>query len=147
MPLNTRSKKRELINAFAEFSIDNSAEQAIKLNISKESLKVGSNESVKSELLDISVSGCGIISPYIIPPGVILNIKIDPKYFNIEGKAGRKDDLVFTGVVKFCIMQGADRYRIGIHFQKPKKEDTEFISGFISANDRRKDQRWPMNER
>ena len=146
MPLNTRSKKRQVVNIIVEFSIDNSAEQAVKLNLPKESIKIGAGESVKSTLVDISISGCGIDSPYIIPPGVILNTKIDPKFFNIEGKQERKETLTLVGVVKSCVMKAAGRYRLGAHFQSPKKEDIDFINNFITAQERRKDQRWPLDK-
>ncbi len=146
MPLNTRAKKREVVQALAEYAINEATEKTITLNIPKNSVKSAQGEAsfVQSQLLDISVSGCAIDSPYIIPPGVILDIKIDPKPFRQEGGPERKEPVKMIGKVKSCVMKAAGHYRLGIYFTKIEKEDVELIDNLIKLKDRRQAPRLDM---
>ena len=147
MPLNTRSKKREPIESIVEFSVHNLADQTVGLNLPKAAITLEPNKVVKSTLFDISASGCAISSSYVIPPGVILDIKIDSTPFNIQGALERKEPFLFSGKVKSCIMKAAGQYRLGIKFQNPEKADSDFISSFISIRERRRDPRWDMTKK
>ncbi|MDD5496075.1 MAG: PilZ domain-containing protein [Candidatus Omnitrophica bacterium] len=148
MSINTRSKKRELVNAFAEYSIEQSAKKGVSLNLPKEALTSNTGEAafIKSSLLDISVIGCAIDSSYLIPPGIILNLRIDPKPFAVEGIKERKESLQITGKVTSCVMKAAGHYRLGVKFSNIRKEDLELIDTFINAKERRKAPRWDMTK-
>lgn len=146
MPINTRSKKREPVNAFVEFAVNGSSEKTVKLNIPKESMGAGTKGSIKATLLDISVVGCAIESPYIIPPGVLLHIKIDSKPFTAEVGGDRKELLKMTGSVRSCVMKQGGHYRLGIQFEKIDKQDADLIDNFIKIMDRRKAPRWNMEQ-
>jgi c-di-GMP-binding flagellar brake protein YcgR len=146
MPLDTRSKNREPSSAMVEFSIDNSFDQAVKLSLPRDSIKFGAGEVIRSSLFDISSGGCAIASPAIIPPGIMLNIRIDSGPFNMPGEPEIKDPMEFSGKVRSCIMRSAGQYRIGVQFYNPKKEYIDRINKFINAKDRRKGRRWDMTE-
>lgn len=138
MPLNTRAKKREPIEASAEYTINESTEKSITLKIPR--------DSIKSQLLDISVIGCAIDSPYIIPPGVILDIKIDTKPFVAETGGTREEPMKVTGRVTSCVMRSVGHYRLGVYLTNISKEDVVLIDNFIKAKERRKAPRWDMTQ-
>ncbi len=145
MGINTRSKKREPVcNSCAEFSIDTSAQKSFKLNIPRDSMGPDAKKSIATMLSDISVLGCSFDSPYMIPSGVLLHVKIDPAPFRVELGKERKDSLKFTAEVKSCVMKAAGHYRIGVEFKKSEKEDIELISDFIASKEKRKAPRWEM---
>lgn len=146
MPLNTRAKKREAVEAQAEYAINESTEKSIKINIPKSSIKSEVSEAVfiKASLVDISVLGCAIDSTYIIPPGVILDIKIDPTPFTNVTGGGRKEPMKAIGKVTSCAMKAANHYRLGVCFTKIEKEDVELIDTFIRLKERRQAPRWDM---
>ena len=148
MPLNTRGKKRELIEALVEYAINESTEKTIKLNIPKSSIKSEVSEVVfvKSYLIDVSVSGCAIDSSYIIPPGVILDIRIEAKPFTAEIGAEPKEPMKMTGKVTSCVMMPKGHYRLGIFFTKIEKEDVDLIGNFIKSKELRQAPRWDMAE-
>ncbi|MBI4974718.1 MAG: PilZ domain-containing protein [Candidatus Omnitrophica bacterium] len=148
MPLNTRAKKRETVEALAEYAINESTEKTVKLNIPKSSIKSEAAEVVfvKANLLDISVIGCAIDSPYIIPPGVILDIKIDPTPFTNVAGGERKESVKVIGRVTSCVMKTASHYRLGVCFTKIEKEDVDLIDNFIRLSERRQAPRWDMTK-
>ncbi len=137
MPINTRAKKREPVSALAEYGINDATEKTVKL-------KVPAN--IKSTLLDISVLGCSLDSQYLIPPGVILDIKIDPQSFNEELCGEKKIPLQFVGKVKSCVMRTGGHYRLGLQFINPEKENVELINNFIASKERRKTPRWNITK-
>lgn len=141
MTLNTRAKKREPIQALAEYSINECTEKTIKLNIPQSAIKCEGTVVVfvKSQLLDVSVSGCALDSPYIIPPGVVLDIKIDPKPFTAEAGRERKDLMRVIGRVTSCVMRTTGHYRLGICFAKIEKKDIELIDKFERRQEPRSD--------
>ncbi len=147
MPLNTRAKKRENVEAFVEFAIHASTEKAITLNIPSSSIesKTGEATFIKSSLIDISILGCALDSPYLMPPGVVLDIKIDRAPFKLEAdKKTAKVPIRVLGKVKSCVMKAQGHYRLGLQFTKIEKDDAELISAFIEENEQRKAPRWKM---
>jgi hypothetical protein len=146
MPLETRGKKREAVQASAEYAVNEATEKSIKLNLPTDSIKSGSGEAVfvKSSLLDISVSGCAIDSAYIIPPGVILDIKIDRSPFTTALGLPAREPMRMVGRVTSCAMKAAGRYRLGIFFTEIEKEDADLIDNFIKSKDKRQTPRWNM---
>lgn len=148
MPLNTRAKKRENVEGGCEYAIHPSTAQGVKLNIPQTAIESETTEAtfVKAHLIDISVSGCGIDSEYLIPPGVILDLKIDQAPFVSETKTARTGPIRLVGRVTSCIMKGAGHYRLGIFFTSIDQNDTALIDAFIKSKERRKDTRWDMSQ-
>lgn len=145
MGLNTRSRKREIIcSACSEFSIDNSVDKSFKLNIPEDSVGPDAKKMIKATLLDISVLGCALDSPYLIPPGVLVHVRIDPLPFTAETGIDRKEPLKALGRVRSCVMKSAGHYRLGIEFKNTEKEDMDFIDTFVSSKERRKAGRWKI---
>lgn len=146
MSLNTRAKKRETVEALAEYAINESTEKTIKLNLPKTSIKSEAKEVIfiKAGLLDISVLGCAIDSAYIIPPGVILDIKIDTMPFTNVTGGEHKEPMKVIGRVTSCVMKAAGHYRLGVCFTKIDKEDLALIDNFITLSERRQAPRWDM---
>lgn len=148
MALNTRAKKRERVQGLAEYAINEATAKTIKLNIPKDSIKSEVSEVVfvKAQLLDISVLGCAIDSPYLIPPGVILDIKIDSEPFLALTGGKCEEPLKIIGKVTSCSMKAMGHYRLGICFTNIKKEDTDLVGNFIRLKERRKAPRWDMTK-
>ena len=148
MPLNTRAKKRESVQAFAEYAIHNQTAKSIKLNIPRHSIEAEVSEVVflKSSLIDISVIGCAIDSQYLIPPGVVLDIKIDSKPFVAETGGEGKDPIHVIGKVTSCVMKSTGHYRLGVFFTNIDKKDIGLIDSFIASKERRKAPRWGMDK-
>lgn len=146
MPLNTRTKKREAVEALAEYAVHSSTEKAITFNIPRSSVESETGEAsfIKSSLIDISIIGCALDSPYLIPPGVVLDIKIDRSPFILEGQAAQKEPVRVIGKVKSCVMKAQGHYRLGVQFTKIEKNDADLIGNFIDQKDRRKAPRWKM---
>jgi c-di-GMP-binding flagellar brake protein YcgR len=139
-PMETRGQKREFVNFTAEYAINAATEKGIKLNLPTKG-GAGQSSFLKARLLDISVSGCGLDSAYLIPPGVILDINIDSTPF-VGPNSQRKEPIKATGSVRSCVMKSAGHYRLGIQFTKISEDDKKFLDGFISGKERRKDVRW-----
>lgn len=137
MTLNTRAKRREAISATVEYAIHDAAGTSVKLNLP-------GTVCMKSSLIDISVLGCAIDSQYLIPPGVVLDLKIDRSPFLIPPGEGVKEPISLLGTVKSCVMKAQGRYRLGILFTKSDKKDMELIEKFIESKERRKVPRWDM---
>lgn len=148
MGINTRSKKREPVcGSCAEFSVDASSQKSFVLNIPKDLIGPDTKKPIAAVLLDVSVIGCALDSPYMIPAGVLLYVRIDPAPFRVELRIERKEPLRFTGEVKSCVMKMAGHYRVGVEFKKSEKEDIELISNFVASKEKRKAARWNMRNK
>lgn len=147
MPINTRAKRREPVEAFAEYSVNDATENKIKLTMPA-AVRSDANKpmTVKSNLLDISVIGCAIDSPYLIPPGVILDIKIDSAPFTVVTGDEAKPQIVVVGLVRSCTMKSQGHYRLGVKFNEIAKEDEKLIEDFIKIKERRQAPRWDMTK-
>ena len=135
MLLDRRGRKRELVRTIAEYKV---------LKIPKGlNFKAPSNH-IKSYLLDISIGGCALDSPRMMPPGTKLAVRIDPLAFAIEAYEKRKEPLEMEGKVTYSIAKSLERYRIGVCFTKIKKKDAGLIKRFMRIKERRKFPRWDM---
>lgn len=138
MLLDRRIRKRELMRTITEFKVIKSPKAALKFKAPA--------SSVKTTLLDISIGGCALESPCMIPPSVHIAVKIDPLAFAIQASQTRKEPLEMTGRVTSCIRKNANHYRLGICFIRIKKKDSDLIKRFIRFKERRKFPRWDMTE-
>lgn len=138
MPLDTRSDKRHPMESAVTFSIHESMSSSVKINIPMTQIKAG--------LYDISANGCGLDSPYLIPPDTLLKIDINAAPFAQELKVERPQSISVTGTVRSCVMKAVGRYRLGVQFVEIKKEDTEFIGNYILVKDHRQSPRWDVSK-
>jgi len=148
MPLDTRDKKRHQVQAVAEYAINEATEKSIKLNLPKDSIKSGDGQVkfIKCQLLDISLGGCAIDSEYILPPGVILDLNMDPAPFVAELGIQRKDPIKTIGKVTSCAMKASGHYRLGVFFTKIEKEDLALVDSLIKAKEKRQAPRVDMTQ-
>lgn len=145
MPLNTRGKKREPIPASCELVLNESTAKTIKLNVPVD-LMSGSGIVIKTSLIDISTSGCAVDSPYLIPAGVLLDIRIEKAPFITGAANDRKGEMKMTCRITSCTLKAAGRHRLGVMFTRISKEDQEVIDSFIRQNDHRKERRWNISK-
>lgn len=136
MLLDRRLKKREMFRTIAEYKVLKSPKDAVKFKPPK--------DSVKAHLLDISVGGCALDSPYAVPIGTKIAVKIDPLAFALEVSEKRKKPLEMTGRITSCVKRSSEHSRIGILFTAINKKDILLIKRFIFVKERRKFQRWDM---
>lgn len=136
MFLDRRGKKREALRTIAEYKVLKLPKGAIKFKVP--------SSSVKASLIDISIGGCALESPYMMPPSVTVSVKIDPLAFAIEAAQKRKEPLEMTGKVTSCVQKHSEYYRLGICFIKIKKKDSDLIKRFMKVKERRKFPRWDM---
>jgi hypothetical protein len=129
MLLDRRGKKRESLRSVAEYRT---------LKVPKGlTFKVPLN-TVKAPLLDISIRGCALESPYAIPAQVTISIRIDPLVFSIGASEKRNDPLEMTGRVTSSVSNGREHYRLGVCFIRIKKKDVALIKRFMRSKERRK---------
>lgn len=146
MTLETRARRREPTPAYAELALNEATAKAIKLSLPLSSIEGKDKVYIKVHLIDISISGCAINSPYLIPQGILIDLKIESIPFVVDKKDEGRGDIVATGRVTSCIMQSSGHYRLGIFFEKIDKADVAFLDAFIKSKERRKDPRWNMKE-
>lgn len=136
MFLDRRAKKRELFRTIAEYKVQKAPKAAGKFK--------QPGTWVKAPLLDISVAGCALESPYDIPSSVVVSVKIDPLAFALEAAESRKEPLEMTGTISYSIVRQPEHYRLGVCFTKIKKKDSDLIKRFIKVKERRKFPRLDM---
>ncbi len=137
MPFDTRSNKRHPIEVSATFCVHETMSSSVKLNIPATCVTV--------KLYDISPRGCGVDSPYMIPPSTLLKIDIDAAPFAQELAQARTHPIAVIGEVRSCVMKSVGHYRLGVNFAEVKKEDAELIGNFIKSKDQRKSPRWNVS--
>ena len=129
MLLDRREKKREGLRTVAEYRIL----KAPKGLVFKKPLSV-----VKAPLLDISIGGCALESPYAIPARVTISIRIDPLAFAIGASEKRKDPLEMTGRITSSVIKDREHYRLGVCFTNIKKKDIDLIKRFMRSKEHRR---------
>lgn len=129
MLLDRRVKKREGLRTVAEYKV---------LKAPKSLAFKAPPNTVKAPLLDISVGGCALESPYAVPAQVHISIRIDPLVFAIGASERRRDPLEMTGKITSCISRPRDHYRLGVCFTKIKKKDIDLIKRFMKSKEYRK---------
>jgi len=136
MLLDRRGKKRESLRTVAEYRT---------LKVPKGLVFKTPLSTVKAPLLDISIGGCALESPYPIPPQVTISIRIDPLAFAIGASERRKDPLEMTGRITSSVSKDREHYRLGVCFTRIKKKDVNLIKRFMRSKDRRKFPRFSLS--
>ncbi len=126
MPFETRSGKRYPITANVRFSVDEPMAGGVKLGVPE--------ASVKGVLIDINAQGCGLDSPYLIPPNTMIRLEIDSTLFTEKFKHERRGPIMVTGSVRSCVMKSVGHYRLGVFFKEIKQEDVAFLDNFIKRS-------------
>ena len=126
MPFETRSGKRYPITSNVRFSIHESMAGVIKLGVPE--------TDIKGVLIDINAQGCGLDSPYLIPPNTMIRIEVDSTLFTEKFKQERRGPVIATGNVRSCIMRSVGHYRLGVFFKEIKQEDAVFLDNFIKRS-------------
>jgi PilZ domain. len=137
MLLDRRGKKRDNLRTVAEYRT---------LKVPKSLAFKTPPNTVKAPLLDISIGGCALESPFAIPHGVTLSIRIDPLAFAIGASERRKDPLEMSGRITSCVSRAHEHYRLGICFTRIKKKDVELIKRFMRSKEHRKFPRFSFPE-
>ena len=129
---NSRRLFRVLIESQSIFRLHRSSKKDIHLK----------EKNISSKLLDLSLGGCGLESPYFVPVGVKINIFLDRNLLN-TGQAMPKKKLFtkIVGVVRTCRQLSSRKYRLGIQFEKLSSEDTKLMSEFLDNQERRGEKR------
>jgi c-di-GMP-binding flagellar brake protein YcgR len=129
MLLDRRGKKRDILRTVADYRT---------LKIPKGLAFKAPCDTVKAPLLDISIGGCALESPYAVPPQVTISIRIDPLAFAIGTSERRKDPLEMTGKITSSVSNGRGHYRLGVCFTKIKNRDIGLIKRFMRSKEHRK---------
>ena len=129
MLLDRRGKKRESLRTVAEYRT---------LKVPKGLKFKAPLNTVKAPLLNISIGGCALESPYAIPPQVTISVRIDPLAFAIGASERRNDPLEMTGRITSSVSNGREHYRLGVCFIRIKKKDVDLIKRFMRSKERRK---------
>lgn len=97
-----------------------------------------SAQKLTSNVVDISATGCAMLTNVYIPKNVLLNLEI-------EGALFFPDDpqriIKATGRVCNSRNISKDAYRLGVFFEQITKEDKDAIKHFVDGYDRRKEKR------
>jgi c-di-GMP-binding flagellar brake protein YcgR len=137
MLLDRRGKKRENLRTVAEYKV---------LKAPKGLSFKAPRGIVKAPLLDISIGGCALESPYAIPAKVTISIKIDPLVFAMGASEKRKEPLEMTGAVASSVSKAREHYRLGVCFTKIKKKDIGLIRRFMRSKERRNFPRFSFSQ-
>lgn len=91
-----------------------------------------------SHIMDLSATGCAILSNGFLPKNVLLDMEIDGAGF-FPGQD--PSSIKIVGRVCNCRNISKDTYRVGVNFEKIAPRDAKAIKDFIDKNDRRKEKR------
>jgi len=124
MGLDTRFRQRWPINAEAEYKVHEAMDGDVQLNIP--------SPRVKCRLIDVSLLGCSLDSPYLIPHKTLLDITIDATPLAVTADTPARSSIRFVGRVTSCTLKSVNRYRLGISFMDIREEDLAFIESYIN---------------
>lgn len=129
--METRSAPRVSINLGVISRIDDK-------NGQKFSLSKGNIFEVK--VVDISVSGVGIVSKYFLPKGLSIELEIDGKPFGLDEAMKIKGEIRYCNYIKAC------GYRCGVKFINILGNYAAKIAELIATYERRKEPRLKLPE-
>ena len=118
------------VAANVHFSIHESTAGGVKLGVP--------STSVKGTLIDINACGCGLDSPYLIPPHTLIKMEIDSTIFSNVLKHECRGPIIVTGSVRSCVMKSVGHYRLGVCFTETKQEDVVFLDNFLKLKELRR---------
>ncbi len=129
---NSRRSFRVLIELQSIIRLHRSSKKEIHLK----------EKNIWCKLLDLSLGGCGLESPYFLPVGVKLDVFLDRNRLRVNKVESKKR--LYTkiiGTVKICKQLSSRKYRVGVQFEKLSSEDNGLIHEFLDTQERRGDKR------
>jgi c-di-GMP-binding flagellar brake protein YcgR len=121
-PIESRRTKRKDITLTGNFKIKDALKY--KLHIYKEPLDM--------LLSDVGVMGCGFVTAYYLPKGLIVSIKIRD-FPVISGKDPiQTRDIEFTAKVMSCKTTPTRVNRVGAEFVEIRNESRDIIKRYIA---------------
>ncbi len=89
-------------------------------------------EPVDLSLSDVAMLGCGFITGYYLPKGIVLSVKLKD-FPVISADAHGAKDMDFTAKVMSCKNAPGRTNKIGIEFVDIRKEYLDLIKKFIES--------------
>jgi hypothetical protein len=131
MGIDTRFKKREPVPAAVKIVISEPTASMIKLNIPRSATE-NNAAVIKSQLIDVSATGCAVDCPFLIPAGILLGLEIEAAPFLTGAGKDRTDPIKTDAKVTSCTMKAAGHYRLSLNFSGISKDDSSLIEDFIN---------------
>ena len=122
--METRSTPRVAVELKVICHIDESQDASFKLS---------EGNQFEAQALDISEGGVKLLSKYLIPRGIILDLDIDGKVFGLDRNIKTKGEVRFCESVKGLWKSN----RIGVKFLDISDVDREALAKFVAAYERR----------
>jgi|GEM_PF-633346 len=119
--METRSAARIKLETKAKLKVNGAMKEQIHLL----------QEEQDADIVDISVSGVGMISPVFFPKGAILGIQINGAAFHAN------KPLSLRGEVRYCRPESGKKYRLGIKFVELEDKVLDKIKEYIAKYERR----------
>ena len=124
-PIQSRRAIRKDVTLKGNFKIKDALK--CKLHIYKEPIDL--------TVTDVAALGCGFVTAYYLPKGLILIMNIKDFPITPLGATQKTKDMEFSGKVMMCRTTPSRANRIGIAFTDIQKEDLEIIRKFIGSKD------------
>jgi len=122
-PIDRRRTKRKDINLKGNFKIKDDSKY--RLHIFKEPADL--------LLADVGSMGCGFITAYYLPKGLVVNMKVrDFPVIAEKGRPTEMRDIDITARVMTCKTTPTRVNRIGVEFLEVKEEHLNFIKKYIA---------------
>lgn len=118
--METRGATRVTLNASVILKVDTSMKDQIRLL----------QEEQKANVVDISTSGIGVISPLFFPKGARLLAQMDATALKISKPINIK------GEVRYCNPQPGKKYRLGIKFVEIEDAVVDKIKEYVAKFER-----------
>jgi len=121
--IESRRTIRKDISLKGSFKIKDSLEY--KLHIYKEPIDL--------TLSDVALLGCGFVTTYYLPKGLILFVKVKSFPVPSEGTARETKNIEFTAKVMSCRTTPSRTNRVGVEFVDIEKEYLEMVKRYLGV--------------
>lgn len=123
-PIESRRTKRKDITLKGSFKIKDDLKY--KLHIYKEPIDL--------TMVDVGTLGCGFVSAYYLPKGLIIFVRVTDFPVISEGTTREGKDIEFTGRVMTCRTTPSRANRIGLEFVEIKKEYLDLVKRYVESS-------------
>jgi len=97
------------------------------------SFRLIEGDQFDTQAIDISEKGVRVLSRYLIPRGLVLELDIDGKLFGLGHNIKTKSEVRYCETLKGL----RKKNRLGLMFLDISEEDRQAIARFVSSNERR----------
>ena len=119
---DTRREPRSPITAKIRLRIDPAMAEMVHL----------SAEELELPLVDISASGVGLASGVFLPPGALVDLRMNRADLAVPGEAAGEGEMLLVGQVAYAKPQGTG-CRIGISFTHIDEPDKKLIRRYVDS--------------